>query len=385
MLDFAQNPFNLLNYSKVCTKIIINVLYLLMKVIVYLGALDMTTRRNFLKYLVGLGVGTLLWQNVILPQTAISSSTRTTNTKQHWTKNPQAKLSFVVISDIHIARLNAIRNFSLVLNSNYNSRPDAMIVNGDLGDGLWRDYNTINNELAVHKIEVNYPIHWTIGNHEFYGAFYDYGLWSPKTFPNRETDATAIDRFLRLANRDKVYGDTWINDYHFIFLGSEKSRMSDMSYTDAAFLSDTQLDWLKNALIDNKHPDQPIFVFLHQPIPHTTLGGFQPGYVIQWQKLNAILSQHPEVILFNGHTHYKLDQKHMASKENFAIVNSSSLASPIDRNRKPIMNYAPGLVVEVYKDKVVIKGRDFFTSDWVPGAEITIKAIKNSSRSIKHS
>lgn len=345
----------------------------------------MTTRRTCLKYLVGLGVGALLWQTVMLPQKAISNSTRTTNTKQHWTKDPQAKLSFVVVSDIHIARLNALRNFSVVLNSNYNSKPDVMVVNGDLGDGLWRDYNTLNKELAIHKIEVNYPIHWTIGNHEFYGAFYDYGLWSPKTFPNRETDAAAINRFLKLANRDKVYGDTWVNDYHFIFLGSEKSRMSDMSYTDSAFLSDAQLDWLQNTLENNKQSTMPIFVFLHQPIPYTTLGGFQPGYVIQSQTLNAILSQHPEVILFNGHIHYELDQKNMMSKENFTIVNSSSLASPMDRNRKLILDSAPGLVVEVYKSKVVIKGRDFLKSNWVPGAEITINGIRKSSSAIKHS
>jgi 3',5'-cyclic-AMP phosphodiesterase len=345
----------------------------------------MTTGKTFLKCLVGLGIGALLWQNVMLPQSAISSSTRTRIAKQHWTKNPQAKLSFVVVSDIHIARLNAIRNFSVVLNSNYHSKPDAMVVNGDLGDGLWRDYNTLDNELTMHKIEINYPIYWTIGNHEFYGAFYDYGLWSPKTFPNKETDATAIDRFLRLANRDKVYGDTWINDYHFIFLGSEKSRMGDLSYSDAAFLSDTQLDWLRNSLENNEKPAMPIFVFLHQPIPYNTLGGFQPGDVLQWQKLNAILSQHPEVILFNGHTHYELDQKTMVSKENFSIVNSSSLASPIDRNRKPILNSAPGLVVEVFKGKVVIKGRDFLKSHWVPGAEITINGIKNSKPAIKHS
>lgn len=331
----------------------------------------MPTRRAFLKCLVGLGVGLLLWQNVILPQTTISNSTRTTNPKQQWTKNPQAKLSFVVVSDIHIARLNAIRNFSATLNDNYNSKPDAMVVVGDLGDGLSRDYSTLNNELAEHKIEINYPIYWTIGNHEFYGAFYKYGLWSPRTFPNRETDATAIDRFLKLANRDKVYGDTWVNDYHFIFLGSEKSRMSDTSYTDAAFLSDTQLDWLQNALKNNEQPPRPIFVFLHQPIPYTTLGGLQQGSVIRWQKLNAILSQHPEVILFNGHTHYELDYRNMVSKASFTIVNSSSLANPIDRNKKPIMNSAPGLVVEVYNEKVVIKGRDFLKQDWISAAKIT--------------
>lgn len=320
----------------------------------------------------GLGTGLLLWLNVISPKTAILSSKRTTNPEQRWIKNPEAKLSFIVVSDIHIARLDAVKHFSALLHDNYSSKPDAMVVVGDLGDGLPRDYNTINNELTDHKFEINYPIYWAIGNHEFYGGFYKYGLWSPKTFPNSETDISEINRFLGLAKRGKVYGDTWVHDYHFILLGSEKSRMSDLSYTDSAFLSDTQLDWLQNSLKINEQPHKPVFVFLHQPIPYTTLGGLQKGSVIQWQKLNAILSRHPEVILFNGHTHYELDYKNMVSKASFTIVNSSSLASPIDRNKKPIMNSAPGLVVEVYNEKVVIKGRDFLKQDWISEAEITV-------------
>lgn len=339
----------------------------------------MPNRRAFLKYLVALVVGLILRQSVVLPKTAMSNLTRKTNPNRErkWKKNPQAKLSFVVVSDIHIARQNAIRNFSATLDDNYNSKPDAMVVVGDLGDGLLRDYNTLDNELVENKIEIEYPIYWTIGNHEFYGAFYKFGLWSPKTFPNSETDAIAIDSFLKLANRDKVYGDTWINGYHLIFLGTEKSRMSDMSYTDDAFLLDTQLDWLETALKDNDQPPRPIFVFLHQLIPYATLGGLQPGSVIQWQKLKDILSQHPAVILFNGHTHYELDYKYMVSKASFTIVNSSSLTNPIDRNKTPIMDSGPGLVVEVYNEKVVIRGRDFLNKEWISGAEIT---VQNNSR-----
>jgi len=332
----------------------------------------MPTRRAFLKCLVGLGAASLLSWNVMSPKAVSSISKKTTRSEQQWTKNPQAKLAFVVISDIHIARLNAIRNFSAAIHDNYISKPDAMVVVGDLGDGLPRDYEILNNELAEHKLEINYPIYWTIGNHEFYGGFYKYGVWSPKTFPNRETDALAIDRFLKFANRDKVYGNTWINDYHFIFLGSERSRMSDLNYADEAFLSDNQLEWLQDVLINREQPSKPIFVFLHQPIPYSTLGGFQQGFVIQWQKLNTILAQHPEVILFNGHTHYELDYKNMVSKAGFTIVNSSSLACPIDRKKEPILNSALGLVVEVYNNKVVIKGRDFLQSDWITAAEISV-------------
>jgi Predicted phosphohydrolases len=312
----------------------------------------------------------------MLPKTAISQTIEAL--EQQWTKNLKANLSFIVVSDIHIARLNAIRHFSILLKDNFNSKPDAMVVVGDLGDGLPRDYHMLRNELGQHKIGINYPIFWTIGNHEFYGGFYRNGLWSPKTFPNKETDALAIERFLSLAGRDRVYGDTWIKDYHFIFLGSEKSRMSDRSYVDWAYLSNTQLNWLENALNKNKKRQKPIFVFLHQPLPYTTLGGFQRGFVIQWQMLNHILSQHPEVILFNGHTHYEIDYKNMVSKGNYPILNSSSLAYPIDRNRNHIMNSAQGLVIEVYNEKVVIKGRDYLKQEWISAAEISLPEGRGS-------
>ncbi|KLU67099.1 putative metallophosphoesterase [Desulfosporosinus acididurans] len=328
----------------------------------------MPTRRDFLKCLAGLGVGTLLSWNVMLPKAAISKSLGT----EEWTDNQNTKLSFVVVSDIHIGRMNAINHFSALLEDNFNSKPDAMVVVGDLGDGVPWDYRLLSSELSRHKLEINYPIYWTIGNHEFYGSFYRNGHWSPRTFPNRETDAQAINRFLTFAKRDKVYGDTWIKDYHFIFLGTERSRMSNRRYMDSAFLSDAQLDWLENTLKLDRTPNKPVFVFLHQPIPYAALGGFQRGYVLQWQRLNDILARYPGVILFNGHTHYKIDYNTMVSEENYAIVNSSSLAYPIDRNRRHILKSAPGLVVEVYAEKVVIKGREYLKPDWIEGAEITV-------------
>jgi 3',5'-cyclic-AMP phosphodiesterase len=330
----------------------------------------MPTRRDFLKCMAGLGVGSLLSWNVMLPKSAISKALRTS--EQEWMKSQKAKVSFVVVSDVHIGRINALKHFSSLLKDNFNSKPDAMVVVGDLGDGISRDYQMLNDELDRHRLEINYPIYWTIGNHEFYGAFHRDGFWSPETFPNRETDAKAIDRFLTFAKRDKVYGDAWVNDYHFIFLGTEKSRMSDWSYMDFACISEEQLYWLENVLRNDYKPGKPIFVFLHQPFPYKTLEGLEHGYVIQWHKLNDILSQYPEVVLFNGHTHLKPDHNNMISEEKYTIVNASSLAYPIDRDRNHILNFAPGLVVEVYDQKVVIKGRDYFKKDWINSTEISV-------------
>lgn len=329
----------------------------------------MPTRRTFLKYLAGLGVGSVLSWDVLIPKTAI---TEPITAPEQLVKDQKVQLLFVVVSDIHIGRWKAENHFSALLSDNYSSKPDAMVVVGDLGDGLPRYYNILNNLLDKHKLEINYPIYWTIGNHEYYSGFYKKGRWSPRTFPNQETDSSAIDRFLTFAKRDKVYGDAWVKDYHFIFLGSEKSRMSRMSYRDLAYLSDAQLNWLEDILQADKKRQKPIFVFLHQPFAYATLGGLQPGYVIQWQRLNDILAQYPKVILFNGHTHYKIEHRTMISEADFSIVNSSSLACPIDRNHRLIKNSAPGFIVEVYDTKVVIKGREFLEQNWIGGAEITV-------------
>lgn len=332
----------------------------------------MPTRRTFIKSIAGAAAGSLLFWNAILPQKVISKSIRPPLEAEQFVKDQNSKLLFVVVSDIHIERVNAIKHFSALLTDNVDSKLDAMVVVGDLGDGLSKHYNILKRILAEHRLTINYPIFWTIGNHEFYGGFYEKGVWSPKTFPNKESDAAVIDRFLTFAGRNKIYSDTWLNGYHFVFLGPEKSRMSNLKYMDLAYLSDSQLNWLENVLNKDKKPHKPIFVFLHQPIPYATLEGVQRGYVIQWQKLKTILSQHPEVIFFNGHTHYEIDYKYMDGNEGFSIVNSSSLAYPIDRNRKHIINSAQGLVVEAYDEKVIIRGREFLQQSWIGAAEMTV-------------
>ena len=331
----------------------------------------MPTRRDFLKCLVGLGMGSLLSWN-LLPKTEVVVSAKT-DSQQLWTKSQESTLTFVVVSDLHINRLNAVSHFSALLNDNFNSRPDAMVVVGDLGDGRPRDYQVIKGELNRHNLEINYPIYWTIGNHEFYKSFYNHQndkVWSTKSFPNKETDASAVQRFLAFAGRDKVYADTWIHDYHFIFLGSDRSRMKSWAYQDLAYLSDGQLSWLAETLESGSASKKPVFVFLHQPLPYQLeSGGMQHGYVIQWQRLKEILGKYPNVILFSGHTHFVLDSNFMQSDTSCTMINSSSLAVPIDRQRQHILNSAPGLVVEVDREKVFIRGRDFLRQQWISSAE----------------
>ena len=62
---------------------------------------------------------------------------------------------------------------------------------------------------------------------------------------------------------DQLYFDTWINNYHFITLNTEKDLK------DNAYLSNEQLNWLKDVIKEGAHKDKPIFIQIHQTFTNT--------------------------------------------------------------------------------------------------------------------
>jgi 3',5'-cyclic-AMP phosphodiesterase len=292
-------------------------------------------------------------------------------------------LRFPVISDIHVQAgdVRSATKFKAALAdlNSISANSDALVINGDLTNGKPSDYEALKNALNASPHPAN--VWYTIGNHEFYKSFVNnLGIYSVKTFPNGETDRAAIDRFLKLTGERKVYYDRWLGGYHFLFLGSEKSRMSDMSYGDDAWLSTQQLNWLKNKLNENSGSGKPIFLFLHQPLPNTIAGTTawtgQDRSVIQSAELRNILADHPEVIYFSGHTHYQLSTPKTLVHDIFTMVGTSSVHDPVRAStNEPDLNESEGLYVEVYGDKVKIMGRDFTRRRWIPEAmfEVPLK------------
>jgi len=280
-------------------------------------------------------------------------------------------LLFGVVSDIHVQSSNPIAQdkFRQMLGDMVKLQVPNLVINGDLGDGTPQDYYTLGNLI---KQQTNHPvIYYTIGNHEFYKAYHDpiTNAWSPETFPNGETEAAALNRFLGFTRLSQVYYDQYLMSYHFIFLGSEKSAISDHTYGDKAYLSAAQLSWLKSKLIENYLPGKPIFVFLHQPLLQLGSASNRPNFIIQEDLLREILNQFPEVIFFNGHLHHQLSLPTTILKERFVMVNSSSVSLPRNSNGQALPNQSEGLIVEVIKNKVVIKGRDFLNKLWIPGTQ----------------
>ncbi|WJH32279.1 metallophosphoesterase [Paenibacillus sp. CC-CFT747] len=283
-------------------------------------------------------------------------------------------LSFPVLSDIHVQSGDAKsqRKFKAALEDLAEINPGAntMVINGDLGNGRPSDYGVLSEilESTDHP-----PIHFTIGNHEFYKAYLRGDSWNPDGFPNGETEQASINRFLTFTGMDKLYHDAWIKDYHFIFLGSEQFRQSNPDNGDDAYLSETQLSWLKEKLQEGAELNKPIFVFLHQPLPFTVTGSNEARGVVQHKELKQILDAYPQVIMFNSHTHYLLGSPNSVYRDRFLMVNTSSASEPWSVKAGPLDgDESEGLVVQVFPNAVVLKGRDFASKQWISYAQYVI-------------
>lgn len=283
-------------------------------------------------------------------------------------------LSFSVLSDIHVQSWDRKSQRKLIRALNdlhhIDAKTDALIINGDLGNGFPDDYEALRNILQ--KTPHAPQIFFTIGNHEFYKAWHNSNrVWSPGTFPNGETEQASIQRFLAFTGESEVYFEKRIKGYRFLFLGSEQYRQSNPDNGEDAYLSEAQLAWLNGKLQEHKDKPAPVFVFLHQPLPNSVGGSFFPDddrAVIQHTELKQILSQCPAAILFSGHTHWALQAQTAFRREGFTMANTSSVYEPLNPENQPYdekENRSEGLFVQVEPGKVVIRGRDLTNGSWI--------------------
>lgn len=300
--------------------------------------------------------------------------------------NSRYRMSFAVLSDIHgdgIKLDNALKD----LHNNVDNDYSVLILNGDMVDqGKQSQYDVIegvlekNEELLPEKVVKN------IGNHEFF----DYRKRKNK----QEYSEQLLNLYLNFSSEEHTYHDTWVKGYHFISLGTEKGNTSDMDNSCQAYLSDAQLNWLKDKLDEKYKKGRPIFVFLHQPLNNTFITTFNDcnNAIKQDSSLRIILSQYPEVIIFTSHTHFWFNDKipertnflpHLQEvNKGFALVDTSSVHRPVNyEGQKPpftsdkemdAAGCSQGLFVDVYSDKVIMRGREFSNSTWIEGAEFVV-------------
>lgn len=295
-------------------------------------------------------------------QSVISNEEVTSTDESTESTIPKKDLTFAVLGDVH----GNIPSFQDAIEDlhNINPRMDLLVLNGDTVDqGKEDSYVSIKEAINKNKDLLPKTIIKNIGNHEFYD--YEAGSNSP------EQVKTFINRYLEFAGEEKVYHDKWINDYHFISLGSEDGN-SKTTDSVRAFISDTQQKWLKEKLSEKYQKGKPIFVFLHQHLNDGNTGWIG---VEQSKEVRKILSNYPEVILFTSHTHSDLNNSSILFKQPFTMVHTGAVSYTIvyddnsngGRRREP---YIKGLYVEVDGNKVVINGRNIKEKQWIFNKEV---------------
>lgn len=273
-----------------------------------------------------------------------------------------ADLSFSVLGDVH-TKEDHLKEAILGLYG-INPKMDALVLNGDTVDeGTIKDYDVIKNYLNKNKKNLPKIIIKNIGNHEFF----DY----KKEINSPEDVSVFIKRYLEFSGENKVYHDRWIKDYHFISLGSEDGN-SKTANSVKAYISKEQLQWLKEKLSEKYIKGKPIFVFLHQNLNKTTRGwvGTDDG-----EELKKILSQYPEVIIFNSHTHQSLKDNNIKLNEPYTVVHTGAVKYTIlfNEGKMERVPYNQGLYVEVKGNNVTIKGVDFKEKNWIFTQEVVGK------------
>ena len=270
-----------------------------------------------------------------------------------------------VLSDIHLnASQTHIHNmhFATALEDIKKLSPNSIgiFINGDIADsGSVSEYRCFRQLLSNAGSSLP-SVYCAIGNHDLANGPYD----------------THLKNFLQYTEPgvDSVYYDLWLNGVHFIFLGSE-------SFGLQADLSTTQLNWFKEKLNEDRDENRPIYVFLHQGIIDTVAGTFayQEWHGIKQSRAFAkILKDYPEVVLFTGHSHWEMDSLHTMKPRDDklpTIFNTAAGAylwndDSIETNQG--IEGSQGYYIYAYKDKLIVRGRDYVTGQWIASAQFIV-------------
>jgi 3',5'-cyclic AMP phosphodiesterase CpdA len=277
---------------------------------------------------------------------------------------PDVDLSFGVFGDVH----ENVDSFQKAINDMYTINPgiNALVLNGDSVDqGLDVQYKSMKDTINKNKDLLPNKIIKNIGNHEFFD--YEHGENSAEDVQD------FISKYLDFSGEDKVYHDTWVNNYHFISLGSEDGNSETLNSVKA-YISPEQQNWLKEKLAEKYEKGKPIFVFLHQHLSNGKNGGWVGSD--QADEVRQILDKYPEVILFTSHTHRDLTESSVVLDQPFTTIHTGAIHYTIipdensegGRRNEP---YIKGLYVEVNGNKVTVKGRDFKEKQWIFSKEIS--------------
>lgn len=269
----------------------------------------------------------------------------------------EAKLySFGALSDIHIVYQTATSDFQKALTYLNQSEDVAFIcISGDLTD------NGTESQLAQYKAVVDEyspdtPVYAIAGNHESYSA-----------------QPTLLETY---TGYPLYYSFEYENDV-FIMCGC-------YSWSNDGVFTNDYLQWIYEILETNRN--KRCFIFEHV-FPWGDSGN--PGGYYSFDMFNgtkgsvfqSLLRHYKNTIFFHGHSHTKFYLQEIDEKANYSdalgyrSAHIPSLAVPRNIVNNALSNiYADseGYVVDVYKNGIHLRGRDFVRGKFLPIASYWI-------------
>lgn len=325
-------------------------------------------------------------------------------------------IQFQVLSDIHINQngdtdgwnTGGLLYFPQALADIASINPNSTtVIVGDMADtGKESEYQKMDELIGAQEGVDRSCVYLTIGNHDYYSGtsgnptqmdFSDSAQEERRSVFKKYAAKAAGVSFTSDASTSLYYSKK-IDGYYHIMLGSEKQIN-----TVDAYLSDAQLEWFEKQLKKAKAESatKPVFVYLHQSIYETIAGSFAgqnwDGIVNAHTsadddspraKLTAILKKYPQVVMFDGHSHWDLDSMgniHQRNKNSDGlptILNTASVGylwstfNDLNDIKGTFEEGSQGYYVRVYDDKVVVMGRDFKSGKYVASAMYEIKNMK---------
>jgi Icc protein len=291
-------------------------------------------------------------------------------------------LSYFILSDLHVIAGNeqTPRKFKQALEDihGFKDKVEAVLLTGDLTDsGLERDYKEVRKIMNGYKFP---NVHANMGNHEYYTVWMnDKNVWSQKTAPNGKTNEHSREQFLNFFGYQKPYNELTVNGYTVLLMSQETYVQEKAEVGEGAWYSDEQMKWLKDRLAAVYEPGKPIFIMTHQPLPPSGQDGGS-HQLIRAMEFRSILEPYKNIFVFCGHRHmdFQNGSPHYV-KESFHYFHNSSVGRPLNRNSQQVeKNKSQGLYVQVYADKIVLKGREFSNRTFIQEANWTInlQAVK---------
>ncbi len=256
-------------------------------------------------------------------------------------ENPEEVImSFSAVSDIHVESNNPKPYnvfYDVLKGLKSGGDNDAVVFLGD---------NTMNGQTienlffftAVRAMKGADNIFVALGNHDIGNGEGDYNKFSNEYIFN--------NRFYLGNKINKPYYYKVVNGCYMIFLASEDLAVND------CFMTEEQLTWLRGVLDEAEASGKPIFVFNHHPL-YQLIG-------VERDALAEILNDYEDVLYLYGHTHKELDEYSFGVEGGVDVINVPRATAE-----------GNGVVVEVYEDEVLVRGRNFISNEWVDGLRFT--------------